>query len=414
MEVRENQVEEVINYIGVMCMPNVNCSVCGEPFVVPQYRINRLKNNKICCSTKCVGELKKKLYLGSNNPNFNHDRDLSMFYDLDHDGAYVLGMLWGDGHLKEGSIELYQHESYGNNLNNIAERIFGDSSSVGRREDGLLILRIHDKELVRFIVSLGGISVGKKSHKISLPNIPERFIWSFICGYFDSDGGFKYNYKYPEISISSNSDVILEDIANKYWKVGYTGNKKIYASGYKALDICGRMYENVSFKNSFKYEYFLDILNWSPMYGGRWVKDEFFKCKKLDERAILPSKTRVTDSGYDIYAVDFYEDAKSGLYIADTRIAIEPIPGYYFDLVGRSSLPLNGYLFALGLGVIDRSYVGSLKLYLTKIKEDAGIPELPFKCAQLVPRPIIHANFEFVNELSDTERGSGGFGSTGK
>lgn len=388
----------------------VRCANCGIAFDVKPSRIKRLKRFEICCSKECTGNLKSKEYLSDKNPNHRYDKDLSMFYDLTNDGAYILGLIYSDGHLNEDSIEIYQHERYGYNLHRISNKIFG-FENIHKRTDGILTLAICDKKLVEFILSLGGIQIGYKADMVSLPNIPEDKMWSFIAGYFDGDGGFKYNYRYPEINISSTSSTMLSQIA-AYWDVNYSGGDRIESYGYKALDICGKMYGNVSFRNNLKYDYYSDILNWEPLHGGKWFKNEYFKFKKLDRSAIPPTKSRVTDSGYDVCAISLTKEGP--FYVADTRLAIEPIPGYYFELFGRSSLPAKfGFTFALGTGIIDRSYTGSLKMYLLKI-DDRPLPELPFKCGQIIPRKIIHMDFIEVDELSATSRGDGGFGSTGR
>jgi len=390
----------------------VRCSNCGILFDITPSHLRKIKRFGPCCSTECSAKIKSKLYLGPNNPNHKYEKDLSMFYKLTHDGAYILGLVYSDGHINIDPyrIEIYQHEKYGYNIHSIANKIFG-FENVYKREDGMLILTINDKQLIEYILSLGGIKAGYKSNIVSLPNIPKNKIWSFIAGYFDGDGHFKYNYRYPEIGITSNSNRILKQIS-EYWDVNYTAKGRIEAYGYKALDICGKMYKNVSFRNNLKYNYYIDILNWEPLPNGRWHKNEYFKCKKLDPGAIIPTKDRVTDSGHDIYAVELYKEG--AFYVADTRIAVEPMPGYYFQLFGRSSLPVKfGFQFALGTGIIDKSYVGSLKMYLLKI-DDKPLPELPFKCGQIVPTKAIHIEFEEVNELSETDRAEGGFGSSGK
>jgi len=174
------------------------------------------------------------------------------------------------------------------------------------------------------------------------------------------------------------------------------------------------MYKNVSFRHTKKYEYFIDLLNWEPLPSGPWYKDAVFKYKKLSEKAVAPHKSRVTDSGYDIFAVEILYDEKTGLYTANTMLAVEPIAGWYFDMVGRSSLPKTGFVFAGAVGIIDRSYVGPVKMLLKKIRSNAVVPDLPFKMAQLIPRKIIHAEFVETDELGDSDRGSGGFGSTGR
>jgi len=391
-------------------MEKVRCTNCGISFGIRLDQLKKIKRFGPCCSRQCSAEQKSIVYSGAGNPNHKHDKNLSMFYDLTHDGAYVLGMIYSDGHISVDpyKVEIYQHEKYGYNINRISEVIYNKDITY-RRKDGLLILTINDKELVKHILSLGGIKQGHKSNIVSIPDVPKDKVWSFICGYFDGGGFFKYNYRYPEIGITSDSNKILEQIS-EYWGVGYNSGNRIEAYGYKALDICGRMYDKVSFRNNLKYDYYFDILNWEPLTCGPWLKHEYFKCKKLDPEAAVPTKSRVTDSGYDIYAIKLYKDGP--FYVADTRLAVEPIPGYYFDCVGRSSLPAKfGFQFALGVGIIDRGYVGALKMYLLKIDE-RPLPELPFKCGQLIPRKIIHLDFIEVDKLNETSRGSDGFGST--
>lgn len=393
-------------------MVQVRCSNCGKVFSVKSYRLKRLKFDKITCSKECSNKIKSEIYKEMINPNFKYEKDLSMFYNLTHDGCYILGLIFSDGSIRRTSLTIYQSNKYNKNLYEISRMIFGTEDNVKIYKNDFLSLTINNKNLIDFILSLGGIKTGKKDNYVNIPNIPENKKWSFIAGYFDGDGGFKYNYRYPEIKITSNSDKMLLNIA-KYWEVNYNGNSGIYAYGYKALDICGRMYENVSLRHNKKYDYYIDILNWEPLPAGPWFKDEVFKYKKLDKNAIPPYKKRVTDSGYDVTAIKLYKDEDSGLYIADTRLAVEPIPGYYFDLLGRGSLPVkNGLQFALGVGVIDRSYVGSLKMALIKINKKP-LPKCPFRCGQLIPRKTLHVDFVEVDNLNEMERGNDGFGSIG-
>lgn len=396
--------------------PNVRCYICKKPFAVKQYRLNKLVDKKqICCSRACLAKLKKITTLGKKNPNYKHEKDLSMFYNLTNDGAYILGLIWADGSLKETEVAITQNSKGVNILNDISKLIFGSTKNVikNKTRDDMYTFNIYDKEFINYMLSLGGINIGKKSHNIEMPNIPEDKKWPFICGYFDGDGGFKYNYRYPEINISSCSSKMLKQVA-EYWNVNYTGKTSISASGFKALDICGKMYESCSLHHDKKHYYYLDILNWEPFPNNGWVSNECFKYKKLDPRAVDPYKKRVTDIGYDVSAIAFNVlNEKANLYMADTRLAIQPVPGHYFDLVGRSSLAVNGYQFALGVGIIDRSYVGSLKMPIILLP-GASIPELPFRCGQLILRKAIHAVAVEVSSLDAGSRGTGGFGSTGK
>jgi len=397
---------------------NIKCTICGKEEHIKGYRLKRLKKGSWCCSLECSYILKTKSCRGSDNPNFKHEKNLSMFNPLTNDGAYILGLIWSDGHIKqsENTISIYEKDDYGGVIDKISYLIFGTYDNFSIRKEGIKTLDINDADFVDYVLSLGGVVKGKKSDIINMPNIPDDKIWSFICGYFDGDGGFSYNYYYPEISIRSNSSEMLKSIS-KYWGVNYAGGDAIYASGNKALDICGKMYNSCKLYHRRKYDYYMDILNWEPTTFRKWYQEDLFKYKKFDKNAIPPTKSRVTDSGYDVHAISITPvEGNDKLFIADTRLAVQPIPGYYFDMVGRSSLPLTGFIFAGGVGIIDRSYVGSLKMVLYKNREDAVLPSLPFKCGQIIPRRIIHIEFEEVTDFdeSTTSRGNGGFGSTDK
>lgn len=393
--------------------PNTRCVVCKKPLAIKNYRLKKLKNYGPCCSKSCSSIKKKESYLGKGNPNHKHDKNLNCFYNLSNDGAYILGLIYSDGNISSnGSISIFQKHEYKILLKRISYLIFNNDLVVSDGDKDCLT--ICDKNLVNYIVSLGGIVVGKKSRVVEIPNIPEDKKWAFICGYFDGDGSFKYNYRYPEISITSNSDKILEQIS-KYWEASYNGKNKIYASGFKALDICGKMYDSCSLYHPKKRYYYEDILNWEPFPNNGWYSDEYFKCKKLDKDAFLPKKSRPTDSGYDVTALEFIPfNEDLGVYIADMRVAVEPSPGWYFDLLGRSSLPKNNLHFLGGVGVIDRSYTGSLKMFLQKININMKLPEVPFRCGQLIPRKCLHAEFIEVEDLLDSSRGNSGFGSSGE
>lgn len=388
---------------------NTFCAYCGKPIHRKPSHVSTNHGN--CCSYECMGELNKELYKGENNPNYKHKIDLSCIYNLTHDGAYILGLIWSEGHLEPNTLAITQNENIsGDLLLSVSKHLYGFDNRK-EKHNNIYSLNINNKDFVDYLLSLGGINVGKKSHTIEFPNIPEEFRWSFVCGFFDGDGSFKYNYRYPEIQIGSNSHSILNSIS-KIWGVNYTGKNSICACGNKALDICGEMYKNVTLCHEKKYNYFVSILNYEPL------KPEFqpayidtFKVRKLSKEALLPYKARVTDSGYDLSVVEI-EDIGNGLYMCNTKIAIEPPTGYYFDMVGRSSLPKSNMHFVGGVGVLDKSYVGPVKIILQKIDISKPLPELPFRCAQIIPRKIVHFNLVEVDELADSNRGDGGFGST--
>jgi dUTP pyrophosphatase len=121
----------------------------------------------------------------------------------------------------------------------------------------------------------------------------------------------------------------------------------------------------------------------------------------------------VSDSGYDLTIIRRVK--QHGLVeFFDTGIKVQPAFGWYFDVVARSSLSKTGYMMANSVGVIDRTYTGTIIIALMRVDRDAPELELPARIAQMIPRPIVHAQIVEVDSLDESERGAGGFGSTGQ
>jgi deoxyuridine 5'-triphosphate nucleotidohydrolase len=139
-------------------------------------------------------------------------------------------------------------------------------------------------------------------------------------------------------------------------------------------------------------------------------------CKffKTCPEAVAPSKTRLSDAGYDLTVISEYKKLNSVTSLYDTGIKVSIEPHFYVEVVPRSSLSKSGYMLANSMGIIDQSYRGNIYIALTKIDPDAKPIEFPFKCCQIIIRPQYQAVFEeSTTDLSDTHRGDGGFGSTG-
>jgi len=134
---------------------------------------------------------------------------------------------------------------------------------------------------------------------------------------------------------------------------------------------------------------------------------------KTREDAMIPTKAHDSDSGYDITVLEVYKELSPNVKLYDTGIKIAPKPGYYTELVGRSSLMKQGYMLANNVGIIDNTYRGPILVALYKFDPSLPDLELPMRVAQLIPRKIINMKFVEVDNLDDTKRGEGGFGSTG-
>lgn len=136
---------------------------------------------------------------------------------------------------------------------------------------------------------------------------------------------------------------------------------------------------------------------------------------KSRENAILPSKTHDSDSGYDLTIIEKIKTVGNTDFFT-TGIKIEPEDGWYVDVVPRSSIGKTGYILANSVGIIDNSYRGEIIIALKKVDPIAQEIELPCRIAQMIPRKVHQITIEEVSEeeLGDTSRGTGGFGSTGR
>lgn len=152
------------------------------------------------------------------------------------------------------------------------------------------------------------------------------------------------------------------------------------------------------------------------------------KIKKLHKDAVIPKYETVGSVGMDLTATSKEYD-KYGNIVFGTGISIQLPDGYYADLRPRSSISKYDLVLANSVGTVDSDYTGelilkfkcSLKLephYYAVNTMEAKLPdfqkeyEIGDRIAQLVILPYPKVSFVEVDELSKTDRGTGGFGST--
>ena len=140
----------------------------------------------------------------------------------------------------------------------------------------------------------------------------------------------------------------------------------------------------------------------------------------LDEGAYPPIKAHENDAGFDLRAMFDSTGLLDvlGEEIFDTGVHVEIPKGCVGYVQGRSGLNFNNGLIC-PTGTVDCGYVGSIKVKLYNMRKDSGMqtPEIKAgdKIAQLVIHPIADTGMMLqVEVLEDTERGDGGFGSTGR
>ena len=139
--------------------------------------------------------------------------------------------------------------------------------------------------------------------------------------------------------------------------------------------------------------------------------------KKLDERAVLPKYGSEFAAGADLYAVTDgeVEILPGETKLIKTGLAMEIPEGYAGLVYARSGLASKrGLAPANKVGVIDADYRGEVMVALHNHSNQPQKIEAGERIAQLVVAPFLKAEFDEVDVLSDTVRGSGGFGSTGK
>ncbi len=142
------------------------------------------------------------------------------------------------------------------------------------------------------------------------------------------------------------------------------------------------------------------------------------KVKKLNENAVIPVYSTQFSAGADIYALcdKTLEFAPNETILVKTGIAFEIPEGYAGFVFARSSLGLKrGLAPANKVGVIDSDYRGELMVPLHNHSNNIQTIESGERIAQIIFMPYLKAEFfEGEGELSQTDRGLGGFGSTGE
>jgi dUTP pyrophosphatase len=138
------------------------------------------------------------------------------------------------------------------------------------------------------------------------------------------------------------------------------------------------------------------------------------KVKRLHPSAVLPSYARVGDAGLDLFAVNAMTIGPGASALVPTGIAIELPPGTEGQVRPRSGLALKHAITVLNTpGTVDEGYRGEVGVILINHGPAAFAVEAGMKIAQLVVSPRVQVDVLEVAELSDTQRGAGGFGSTG-
>lgn len=132
----------------------------------------------------------------------------------------------------------------------------------------------------------------------------------------------------------------------------------------------------------------------------------------IDEGAFVPTRAHEADAGYDLRSPIRTRLFAGQAVTIDTGVHVQIPMGYVGMLKSKSGL--NVLHDIVGEGVIDSGYTGSIRVKLYNHGEESYVINVGDKISQLVILPIATPEIEVVGRLDDTERGDGGFGSTGR
>lgn len=229
--------------------------------------------------------------------------------------------------------------------------------------------------------------------------------WSFIQGHLETHGGI--DSRILRVVLTSKMTGLLESIAS-FADIPFLLEKNdLIYDDINAVDFLGKMYGQRHIVQQEFYDRFLEILTGKP-------EIETCLIYKTCPGAIIPTKSRISDVGYDLSIIRKVKALNNVVSLYDTGIKVRVPHGYYTEIVPRSSLSKSGYMMANSIGIIDRSYNGNLYVALAKIDETSDEIQFPFRCCQLIFRKQHHMRLKETGEdLEATARGEGGFGSTG-
>lgn len=138
-------------------------------------------------------------------------------------------------------------------------------------------------------------------------------------------------------------------------------------------------------------------------------------CKRLTDETVLPKYAHPgDDAGADLTAVSYYYDEKYDVYIYDTALAVSIPKNHFGMIVPRSSIYKTGLMLVNHCGIIDYGYTGSIRFMFRHVNKNLPIYKAGDKIGQLIIVPFVSTTPKFVDNLEDSQRGTNGFGSTGR
>lgn len=139
------------------------------------------------------------------------------------------------------------------------------------------------------------------------------------------------------------------------------------------------------------------------------------RVKRISPDAKIPALAHPGDAAFDLHSVVDYELQPGERYAVPTGLVLEIPEGFEGQVRPRSGLALNNSVTVLNTpGTIDSGYRGEIKTIMINLGDEPFKIEKGMRISQLAIRPIPKVEFVEAEELADSARGDGGFGSTGR
>lgn len=344
----------------------INCDECNKQFKTTPSRFKKNKHN--CCSTSCTGKLNKRIQSKKVQKNCKVC-DKIIYYKQSH-AKQVVNPTCSRKCMGELRKTFYQKDNNPNSLKlNDFEKLFWNKAKElkYRASAKKLDFNLNYKELIDLYNKQKGLC-----YYSQLPLKLKS----------ENNNGADYNVLSVD-RLDSNKGYTLDNIV-------FCLNCINMFKAHHSLDDIKKVFKAISINERKKVQ---------------------VNIKKLYEDSQLPTQGHTTDSGYDLYTHSV-EDCGNFIKV-HTGISIKPESGYWFMLAPRSSSYKKGLTLYNNLGIIDNEYTGEIIGIFQKTNDYNCLPEKGDRLLQLIPQELVKAEFQEVNELSDTERNNGGFGSTG-
>lgn len=232
--------------------------------------------------------------------------------------------------------------------------------------------------------------------------------WTYAAGFLDMNSTLRLENQDLHLTVYSESSALLERLCQFINIPTIPFQDQLVYTATNVIDVIGKLPSVSILHDKLK-----TLLHGHESIGRCLVY-------KLDPAAVLPSKARYSDVGYDVTIIRHHKTLNAQTDLWDTGLSLRIPFGFYVELAPRSSLSKSGYVLANSVGIIDRSYQGNLLVALTRVVSDAPpIQELlPFRCCQLIFRRQLFVELDETNTNAfepqqTSSRGAGGFGSSG-